>query len=103
MPGFTLERTDAIGDELAAALAESLGPALAQIQAVHAMVTIRYGTLGLRVDGFRSDPADLDQLVRVAGLLADALAARCTLLHEPDPLAFSEPLADFDSTTHPEG
>lgn len=101
--GFTLHRTEAINDELQAALAETLGPALGQLGTVYATVTIKHGALGLRVDGFRDDPAELDHLTRCLGALAEALAARCALLHEQPQAPFDEPLAAFDASTHPTG
>jgi hypothetical protein len=101
--GFVLRRTDAIADELQAALAEVLGPVLQQIGTVYANLTIKNGALGLRVDGFRDDPAELDHLTRCLGALAEALAARCALLHEQPPAPFTEPLPAFDASTHPAG
>lgn len=101
--GFTLGRTDAMTDQFVGALANAWGPTLSRIGAVHAIVTVRYGQLGLRVDGFRDDPAELDHLRACAGDLADALAARCHSLHESSPVPFETPLADFDAATHPAG
>lgn len=101
--GFTLARTDAMTDEFVAALANAWAPVLTRIGTVHATVTVKHGLLGLRVDGFREDPAELDHLRACAGELAGALAARCRSLHEPSPVPFETPLAAFDAATHPAG
>lgn len=103
VPGFALDRTDAMTDEFVGALVNAWAPTLAQIGTVHAAIEVKHGVLGLRVDGFRHDPAELDHLVRSAGALADALAARCAPLHEQSPAPFAAPLPDFDASTHPAG
>ncbi len=56
------------------AVVASVGTILQTLGTAFARLELANGALGLRVDGFRADPADLDRLVAATGAIADALA-----------------------------
>jgi hypothetical protein len=62
---------------------------------------VAHGAVGLTVDGYRHDPADLDRLVAITGAVAQALAEVARPWWAPAP--FDQPWGAFDRTTHPPG
>lgn len=103
VPGIKLVSSDAIGDDLRAALTQAIGPTLAQLATQCAFVRLRIanGALGLTVDGYRADPAELDALRSAANEMAEAMARLSAVTHEPSAPPFGEALPAFDRTTHP--
>lgn len=100
-PSFRMVSSAWADDAMRAAFAGATGPVLESIGATFCRVEVAHGALGIRVDGFRDDPADLDRLVDAAC----ALARVVTELGRPwwvegDP---DQPLWAFDRSTHPPG
>ena len=100
-PSFRMRSNQWITPEQRDALAAAVGPTLEQLDATFARVELVNGALGLRVDGFRSDPADLDRLIAATGAMADALTEVAKPGWAPGP--FDQPLGPFDRSTHPPG
>lgn len=104
VPGFAIDKTDAVDEQLIGVIGQVLGPSLTALQGqAFVEVRARHGALGITVDGYRDDPAELDHLVGVLGAMAEALTASCAIWHERPPQPFSVPLRDFDPTGHPAG
>jgi len=90
-----------ISDELRGAVTAAISPTLETIATTYTRLEIANGAIGLRVDGFRSDPADLDRFVAALGTIAEQLTEVARPLWAPAP--FEQPLAAPDSDTHPAG
>lgn len=100
-PSFGMATNQWVTPELHDAAAQAVGPTLESLGTTFTRLELKNGALGLRVDGYRDDPADLDRLVAATTAMADALAA----LAEPwwSPAPFSEPLGAFNVDSHPPG
>ncbi|MBI4885452.1 MAG: hypothetical protein HY826_15510, partial [Actinobacteria bacterium] len=94
-PSFAMATSDWISAELRQAVAAAVGPTLQGLGATFARVELAHGALGLRVDGYRRDPADLDHLVAATAAMADALAEVARPWWAPAP--FEQPLGAFDA------
>ena len=100
-PSYRMRSSQWITPELRDAVAAALGPALETVGTAFARVEVKNGALGLVVDGFRADPADLDRLVAITRAMAGAIAEVARPWWSPAP--FDQPLPAFDRGTHPPG
>lgn len=100
-PSFTMAASQWVSPELREAVARELGPVLEGLGTSFARLELKNGALGLRVDGYRADDADLDRLVAATAAMADALAELARPWWAPAP--FDQPLGAFDADTHPPG
>jgi hypothetical protein len=101
VPGFRMVSSRWVGDDLRQAVGAAIGPTLQGLGTTFARLELAHGALGLRVDGFRADPADLDRLVAAVGAMAAMLGGLAAPWWAPGP--FSDPLGAFDRSTHPAG
>ena len=100
-PSFVMAKSNWVSPELREAVVASVGPILQTLDTVFARLEVKNGALGLRVDGFRTDPAVLDRLVAATGAIADALAEVARPWWAPG--SFDQPLGAFAKSTHPPG
>lgn len=100
-PSFGMAASQWVSQDLRDAVAQAVGPALERLGTAFARLELKNGALGLRVDGFRADDADLDRLVAATAAMAEALVEVARPAWAPAP--FDEPLGAFDVDTHPPG
>ncbi|MCE9620899.1 MAG: hypothetical protein K8R99_00990 [Actinomycetia bacterium] len=100
-PSFGMRKSDFVAPELRDGVGAMVGPILQGLGVTFARLELSHGALGLRVDGFRREPADLDRLVAATSAMADAFAKIAELWWAP--AAFDLPLGDFDLNAHPPG
>lgn len=100
-PSYRMRSSRWIPDAQRDAVGAALGPALEGLGCTFVRLELAHGALGLRVDGYRSDPAELDRLVAATATMADALAELARPWWAPAP--FEQPLGAFDAGTHPPG
>ena len=100
-PSFRIVNSRWISDQLRDAIGAAVGPALEALGTTYAYLELKNGACRLRVDGFRSEPDDLDHLVACAGAIATALSEVARSQWAPAP--FDQPLGPFDKETHPPG
>ena len=100
-PAFRMLASRWISDELRVVIGRAIGPVLQTLGDVFVRLELAHGALELVVDGYRSDPGDLDRLVGVVRSLADALSEVARPWWVPGP--FDAPLGPFDRASHPPG
>lgn len=100
-PSFRMRSSRWVGPELRDAVGAAVGPTLESLGTTFARLELAHGALGLRVDGYRCDPSDLDRLVAAVGTMAAAVAEVARPWWAPGP--FEAPLGPFDPTAHPPG
>lgn len=100
-PSFRMVKSQWVSDEWQAAIAAAVGPTLQSLGDRFVRLELKHGALGLQVNGFRADPADLDRLVAATSAMGDALAEVARPWWTPGP--FDAPLGAFSPSTHPPG
>ena len=100
-PSFRMTSSRWVEDSLRQAVAAAIGPWLESLATAYVRVELAHGALGLRVDGYRHEPAELDRVVAATAAMADAFAelARPWWVEG----GWHGPLWAFDRTTHPPG
>ena len=101
-PGYRMAGSDHIDDQLRAMIVSgTVATVLSSLVDPYVRLELDHATLGLTVNGYRSDPADLDRLAAAASAIADALAALCTPMRFQ--AAFTEARPAPDAHRRPAG
>ncbi len=100
-PSYRIASSRWVNDTVREAVAAAIGPQLQALGTTYARLELAHGALGLVVDGYRHDPADLDRLVAavvaMAGQLAEVARPWCV------EGGLAGPTWAFDRSTHPPG
>ena len=86
LPGYVMVTSDHTPEPMVAAVAQACAPALSSRHDSFLRLRVRHGLVNLTVNGYRSDPADLRQLMSIAEGLAGAFAA---MTAPPAPIPFA--------------
>ena len=86
LPGYVMVTSDHTPAPMVAAVAQACAPALSSRHDSFLRLRVRHGLVNLTVNGYRSDPADLRQLMSIAEGLAGAFAA---MTAPPAPIPFA--------------
>jgi hypothetical protein len=92
LPGYMMPGGRSFEQSFIRTVAERLGPFLGQRHDPWIRLVVTHGSVALTVNGYRSDPADLDHLAATAEGIADALAGLQPVV-APVPFAASGPQA----------
>ena len=100
-PSFRMASSRWVEEPLRQAVAAAIGPQLDSLATTYVRVELAHGALGLLVDGYRHDPAELDRLVAATAAMADAFAELARPWWVDG--GWDGPLWAVDPTTHPPG